>query len=145
MLAHHFSHRYHWRRRRMVPSVINSSCYDHTRLSVRFQPWNWCWGLCGEIDVGPPLFILLPMDMPMDGAKCDRLLVFWSHQTLCLVLAMELLLGVMLRNRCWPTTFHITTTGEVDKWCWNWPVWSTPHAPITPNTTSSSNHENVEE
>ena len=36
------------------------SCPDHTKLSVRFQPWN-CWGLCWEIDVGPPRFTLLQL------------------------------------------------------------------------------------
>jgi hypothetical protein len=36
----------------------------------------------------------------------------------------------MLRNRCWPTTFHTTTVGDVDGWCHNWSVWSTPHGAL---------------
>ena len=32
------------------------------------------------------------------------------------------LLGIVLRNRCWPTTFHIITVGDVDGWCLNSPV-----------------------
>jgi hypothetical protein len=51
-----------------------NSCLDHTKLSIRFQPWN-CWGLCSEIDVGPPLFTLLRPEMPTDGVWtgwCDQ-------------------------------------------------------------------------
>ena len=29
------------------------------------------------------------------------------------------LLGLMLRNRCWPTTFHTITTRDVDGWCYS--------------------------
>ena len=43
-----------------------SSCPDHTKIAVRFRPWT-CWGLCWEIDVGPPLFILLQPEMSTDG------------------------------------------------------------------------------
>jgi hypothetical protein len=50
-----------------------------------------------------------------------------SHQIFCLLLAMTLL-RIMLRNRCWATTFNTITTGDVD----GWSLWSTPHAPITP-------------
>ena len=32
------------------------------------------------------------------------------------------LLGIMLRNRCWPTTFHTITVGDADGWCQNWMV-----------------------
>ena len=39
-----------------------------------------------------------------------------SHQTFRPVLAVKLL-GIMLRNRCWPTTFHIITAENVDGWC----------------------------
>ena len=49
-----------------------------------------------------------------------------SHQSVRPVLVMELL-GIVLRNKCWPTTFHTITVGDVDGWCQNWPVWSTPH------------------
>ena len=44
-----------------------------------------------------------------------------SHQTSRSVLAVKLL-GTMLRNRCWPTTFHIITAGDADGWCQYWPV-----------------------
>ena len=54
-----------------------------------------------------------------------------SHQTFHLVLDMKLL-GIMLRNRWWPTTFFTITTGDADGWCRNCPVWSAPHVPITP-------------
>ena len=48
-----------------------------------------------------------------------------SHQTFRSVLAVKVL-GIMLRNRCWPTTFLTITAGDADGWCRNWPVWSTP-------------------
>jgi hypothetical protein len=57
-------------------------CPDHTKLSVRLQLWN-CWGLCSEIDIGPPFFILLQPEMPTDGARsvqCDQPLRGWSHR-----------------------------------------------------------------
>jgi hypothetical protein len=38
-----------------------------------------------------------------------------SHQTFHPVLAVKLL-GFMLRNRCWPTTFHTITTEDADGW-----------------------------
>ena len=36
------------------------------------------------------------------------------HPTLCPVLAVKLL-GIMFRNRCWPTTSHTITTGDAAK------------------------------
>ena len=33
-------------------------CPNHTKLSVRFCPWN-CWGLCSEIDDGPTTFLTI--------------------------------------------------------------------------------------
>jgi hypothetical protein len=32
------------------------------------------------------------------------------------------LLEIMLRNRCWPTTFRTITTGDANRWCLNMPV-----------------------
>jgi hypothetical protein len=49
-----------------------------------------------------------------------------SHQPFRPVLALKLV-GITLRNRCWPTAFHTITAGDVDGRCRNWPVWSTPH------------------
>ena len=39
-----------------------------------------------------------------------------SHQTFRLVLAVKLM-GIMLRNRCWPTTLHTITAEDADGWC----------------------------
>ena len=80
MLAHHFSHYYSWRCQRMVlgaTGVMSPTSPDHTKFSFGFQPWN-CWGLCSNIDVGPPLFTLLQPEMPTDGvwtSWCDRPLI----------------------------------------------------------------------
>ena len=147
MLVHHFSQCYSRRCRRMVSEVadvISPSCSDHTKLSVRIQPWN-CWGLCSEIGVGPPLFTMLQPEMLTDGVKsgrCDQPLMLWSHQTFCPDPAVKLL-GILFRNRCWSTTFHYVTTGDANGWCQKWPMWSSPHAPITPNFLSGSSHEIV--
>ena len=43
-----------------------NACPDHTKVYVRFEPWN-CWGLYWEIDVGPPLFTLLHSGMSTNG------------------------------------------------------------------------------
>ena len=59
----------------------------------------------------------------------------WSHRTFRPIPTVKLL-GIMFKNRCWPTTFHTITAGDVDGWCVNWPVWSPPHA----NTQSKSTH-----
>ena len=67
-----------------------------------------------------------------------------SHQTFRLVLTVKLL-GIMLRNRWWSTTFLTITAGDVDGWCWNCPVWSAPHASITPNFLFGSSREIVED
>ena len=44
-----------------------------------------------------------------------------SHQTFRPIPTMKIV-GVMLRNRCKPTTFHTITAGGADGWCLNWPV-----------------------
>ena len=127
MLAHHFSHYYSRRCWRMVleeTSVISPSSPDHTKLSFRFQSWN-CWGLCSNIDVGPPLFTLLQLEMPTDGARsdrCDEPHKPWSHQIFLWVPAMKLL-GTMFQHRCWPTTVHTITAGDADGWCLNYYSW----------------------
>ena len=36
------------------------------------------------------------------------------------------LLGIMLRNRCQPITFHTITIGDANGWCHKWLAWSTP-------------------
>jgi hypothetical protein len=61
---------------------------------------------------------------------------------LCPVPAMKLW-GICWELEGLPTTFHITTIGDADGWCQNWPVWSTPHALITPNFLSNSSYEIV--
>ena len=66
-------------------------------------------GITLLIDYGPPLFTLLQLEMSTDGAKSgqfDQPLMARSHQNFPFVPAMKLL-RIMLRNRCWPTTFHI--------------------------------------
>ena len=117
---------------RLMPQSHQTLCSD---LAVK------CWGLCWEIDVHPPLFILLQPKMLMDGAisgRCDQPLMPRWHQIFRLVLTMKLL-GIMLRNRWWPTTFQSNIVGDVVGWCHKWPVWSTPQAPITPNFLFGSN------
>ena len=42
-----------------------------------------------------------------------------SHQTFHPVLAVKLL-GIMLRSRCWPTSFHTLTAGDANGWCGKW-------------------------
>ena len=37
------------------------------------------------------------------------------------------IVGIMLRDRCWPTTFHTRTTGDAEGMVSEWPVWSAPH------------------
>ena len=45
-----------------------------------------------------------------------------SHQPFHSVLVVKLL-GIMLRNRCWPATFHTITDRDADRWCQKWLVW----------------------
>ena len=63
------------------------------------------------------------------------LVVARSHQPFRPVRAVKLL-GIMLRNRCWPATFLTIRAGDADGWCLNWLVWSAPHAVITSNCPS---------
>ena len=148
MLAHHFSHYYSQRCQWMVfklAGAIGPSCHDHTKISVRFRLWN-CWGLCWEIDVGPSLFTSLQLKMPTNGVRtdrCDQPLMPGSHQTFYLVPVVVKLLGTVLRNGCWPITFHICYNRRCQWMVSNWPVWSAPHAPITPNFPSGSDYETV--
>ena len=130
--------------------LVRNSCPDLTKLSVRFETWS-CWGLCWEIDVGPPRFTLLQSEMPTKW--CLNLSMWSAPQSLLLstrLLSMLLsghrcrigynlvqnscpdhtklsvgfepmkLLAIILRNRCWPATFHTITPGDANKWCMNW-------------------------
>ena len=73
--------------------------------------------------------------------KCNHDIELWGrsmfmpqpHQNLYLVPTVTLL-GIMLRNRWWPTTFHTITAGNADGWCLNWLVWSSPHKMLDPKT-----------
>ena len=40
-----------------------------------------------------------------------------DHTNLSVRVRAMKLLRIILRNRCWPTTFHTTTFGDVDEWC----------------------------
>lgn len=73
--------------------------------------------------------------------KCNHDIELWGrsmfmpqpHQNLYLVPTVTLL-GIMLRNRWWPTTFHTVTAGDANGWCLNWLVWSAPHKMLDPKT-----------
>ena len=49
------------------------------KVPTRFEPWN-CWGLCWEIDVGPPLYA------HYCGRRCRRMVPVWSTPQLSRVL-----------------------------------------------------------
>jgi hypothetical protein len=84
MLAHHFSHTIAtgdadgWCRcdqplslqesphARISNVQIALSCWSHNpKFPSSSKPWN-CWGLCWYINVGPPLFTLLQLEIPTD-------------------------------------------------------------------------------
>ena len=72
-----------------------SSCYaSHTMTGA-------AWNKSGWIILLSYIFRARPLMAPR------------SHQSFCPVLAVKLL-GIMLRNRCWPTTFHIITVEDAD-------------------------------
>ena len=78
----------------------------------------------------PSAVTILPWSCLSDKPKLHPMvsLPVCAHQTLCLVLAVKLL-GIMLRNRCWPTTFLTITTGDANGWYRNLPVWLAPQWP----------------
>ena len=68
------------------------------------------------------------------GCCCQRPLVLGrllmtltpqSHQTFRPVPTVNLL-GIMFKNRCWPSTSHTVKAEDADRWWLNSPVWSTP-------------------
>jgi hypothetical protein len=63
-----------------------------------------------------------------------------DHTKVCLVLVMDLM-GIMLRNRCWPIIFHTITAEDVDRWCQIWLVWSTPHSYPTDESKCGSSYD----
>ena len=72
--------------------------------------------------------------------KLVALLMPRSHQRFLPVPTVTLL-GIMLRNRCWPTTFHIITVEDGNKGCLDSPVWSTPrHQTVAPWGEEFSEH-----
>ena len=40
-----------------------------------------------------------------------------NHTKLSVQFQAMKFLEIMLRNRCWSTTFHTITIGDVDEWC----------------------------
>jgi hypothetical protein len=40
------------------------------------------------------------------------------------------LLEIMLRNGCWPITFHTITTRDANGWCLKWLVWLAPQCQV---------------
>ena len=127
--AHHFPRYYRWRCRRMVLEVgLVWSVSRHAPITLEFpydssrdivgvglrNRWcspatshtNWrCWRMVVEVVV-----VISP-------SWCPR-----SHQNFLPVPTVKL-----LRNRCRPTTPHTSKTGDGDRWCHKWLVWSTPH------------------
>ena len=83
----------------------------------------------------------------LDAFGCKVLLesplMLRSHQIFCSVLVAKLL-GIIMRNRCWPTTFHTITAGDADGWCQKQPVWLASQALISPNFMSGFSCENVD-
>jgi hypothetical protein len=92
-----------------------------------------------KIDVGPPLFTLLEPEMSTDDVKtgrCDQPIMPQSHQTFHPVPTMKLL-GIMFKNRCWPTTFHTITAGDANGWCLNWLVCHTTNILLLLNASTT--------
>ena len=89
------------------PAPFNGySCPGYTKLSIWFQPWNW-WGLCSEVDVGPPLSTLLQLEMLTYGAKSG-----WCDQPFAQV-------EVAHGRKCW---FRNGVWWAKIKECWPWHV-----------------------
>jgi len=138
----------------LVPAWINDGekpvvsykwpCWypDHTNVFVLFQPCN-CWGLYWEIVDGPTTFHVVTAG-DADG-WCKKWLV-WLVSCAPITpnfpsdLQPWALLGIMFRNRCWPTIFHTITAGDAKRWCQKWPVWLASHALTTPTFPSASSH-----
>jgi hypothetical protein len=97
----------------------------HTRRTLKHAPHVWIPSNSFKS------FVLCELGPPHHYQFWDCILSVWrslmprSHQTSHPVLTMKLL-GIMFRNRCWPTTFHTITAGDADGWCLNWLVWSIP-------------------
>ena len=97
----------------MVALLIMWTCYRSAFIAIWHalnDPYKWMWSFHGQPLLNLDLFILRKMPWSITWLTPQ------SHQNLHPVQTMKLL-GTMLRNRCWPTTFHTITTGDVDKWC----------------------------
>ena len=123
MLARHFSHYCNRRCRRMVfelAGVISPSCLDHTKLPVRFEPWNR-WGLCWEICI-------------VTNWDADGWCLNWPVISPSCLDHTKLPVRFEPCNRwglCWE--IYNVTNGDSDGWCQQWLVWSTPHSLISWN------------
>ena len=94
----------------------------YTCKSPRRESWHWLY-VAIPTDSGSWAWML---EVDLDhGQRELGVLMPRSHQTFCSVLAVKLL-GIMLRNRWWPTTFITITAGDADGWCRNCPVRSAP-------------------
>ena len=55
---------------RPLHNLINS-CPNHTKLSIRFKPWN-CWGIMLRNICWPIIFHTITTEMLTDGARSGR-------------------------------------------------------------------------
>ena len=118
MLAHHFSHYYSWRCQRMVPKVAgcDQPLMPRSHQTFRLVLAVKSLGIVLRKQCWPTTFHTSTTEDTDNDAKsgrCDKPLMPRSHQISYPVLAVKLL-GIMLRNRCWPITFHTITTEVTD-------------------------------
>ena len=93
-------------------TYFSNSCPDHTKLFVRSQPWD-CSGLCQEMDVDPPLFTLLQLEMLTDGVGTG-----WRDQSLNQFICNERLVLPFIGSKCasYPHTGILVMTQYENVW-----------------------------
>ena len=95
-------------------NIVKQCTYFWANMSITLvSNARWLGGL--GINLQSPLYLLRPF-----SSHIQR----WIKEG-CPVPAVKLL-GIMLRNRCWPTNVHTIITGDADGWCHNCLVSSTP-------------------
>jgi hypothetical protein len=117
--------------------IITSERLAHVPITQSVHPVSAVKlrGLCWEIDVGPHHFYTIAVrdvdgwcqfDQPLSFQgvlACSNLqcpnrtkLLEWQSKV-CIRFWAVKLLEIMLRNKCWPITFHTVVAGDADGWC----------------------------
>ena len=103
-------------------------CIDHLYMATTYVLTNVGLGYSRwSTRILNTLYCRNQMNLLVDVKHCN--IMPRSHRTFHPVPAVKLL-RILLRSRCWPTTFHTVAAKDADGWCHKWLVRLAPQSHI---------------